>query len=1207
MLLSIARFELRYHLRRPVTWIYFGVLLLLAFGFMSSDVVRIGGASSRVHDNAPNVINWSTMILSIFGVVITSAIAGTAVLRDYEFKAHELLFSTPMGKTAYLGGRFIGAYLVTLVVFTAIPLGLMLGAAMPWVDADGLGPFSLAAHVWPFLIYTVPNTLLVTALFFAVGITTRSLFAVYVQGMALFIGYSVAMSFVSDLDNETLGALLDPFGVGATQLVTRDWTIAEKNSELVPFDGLLLLNRAIWVGAGMALFAGVGRLFKMDAQGLAGWRPWRRKGKAKAKKNGASVPVAASVDLPPVNLRDDMSARVRQFLSMVSLYFRSTVRSALFLAIVAIGMIFMITVAIDADALYGTRVYPVTYVMAEVITGSFTLFFFILTTLYAGELIWRERSLGCDQIHDALPIPTGLVLSSKIVALILVHAVLLLALIATGIGIQAGKGFFNVELWVYVGHLFGITFPWLILITLLTFSVHAIVGSKFLGHVVVIAYWLCQAILSFLDFDHRLYQYSSAPDPTYSDLNGFGPDVGPFLWFSAYWLAGGLFLVSLGLLVLQRGKEGRLRDRLRGARGRLNRSVVAFAAVTAVAFASLGSFIFYNTNILHRYRASDTQEALQAAYERDYRPTKDVPQPRIVGVDLAVDLFPEAGQWGAVGDYRMVNKTDAPVEVVYLTMTDEDVEIRGLELDRPATLERDDDRFGVRTYRLKEALAPGAELGLHFDLFYAGEGFSNGGRSSAIVANGTFLHSNSMLPQVGYLEQYELVDDDKRKEQGLAPKERMASIDDEAARMNTYISSDSDWIDFAATVSTTPDQIAIAPGYLEREWEEKGRRYFRYVMDAKILNFFSFLSARYEVRRDTWKDVAIEVYYHPGHEYNVDRMIDAVKKSLDYFTENFSPYQHRQVRILEFPRYASFAQSFPNTIPYSESIGFIARVQDEEEDIDFPFYVTAHEVGHQWWAHQVIGGNVQGGTMLSESLAQYSALMVMEKEYGPGQMHKFLKHELRGYLQGRSGESKKELPLMLVENQQYIHYQKGSLIFYALKDYFGEDVVNAAIREVIEKHAFKGPPFPTSRALVDALRARAPEKYAYLIEDFFETITLYDNKVIKAETEAAGDGKTKVTIEVGVRKLRADEVGNEESVALGDWIDVGVFAEAKDGEGELGEALYIEKHRFTEESSTVEVIVEGTPAKVGIDPYHKLIDRRIKDNVKAVEAQEGDA
>ena len=155
-------------------------------------------------------------------------------------------------------------------------------------------------------------------------------------------------------------------------------------------------------------------------------------------------------------------------------------------------------------------------------------------------------------------------------------------------------------------------------------------------------------------------------------------------------------------------------------------------------------------------------------------------------------------------------------------------------------------------------------------------------------------------------------------------------------------------------------------------------------------------------------DVAIEIYYHKGHEYNVDTMIQAIKDSLEYFTHYFSPYQHRQVRIIEFPRYRAFAQSFPNTIPYSETIGFIARVDpNDPDDIDYPYYVTAHEVAHQWWAHQVIGGDVQGATMLSETMAQYSALMVMKRTFGPDQMKRFLRYELDGYLKGRATERKR--------------------------------------------------------------------------------------------------------------------------------------------------------------------------------------------------------
>ena len=162
-------------------------------------------------------------------------------------------------------------------------------------------------------------------------------------------------------------------------------------------------------------------------------------------------------------------------------------------------------------------------------------------------------------------------------------------------------------------------------------------------------------------------------------------------------------------------------------------------------------------------------------------------------------------------------------------------------------------------------------------------------------------------------------------------------------------------------------------------------------MDSPILNFYSYISAEFEVERDACNDVAFEIYYHKRHDYNVDRMIRSIKNSLDYYTANFSPYQHKQVRIIEFPRTSgSFAQSFANTIPYSESVGFIADVDETNGDeVDYPFSITSHEIAHQWWAHQVIGANVQGATVMSESLSEYSSLKVLEKEYGAEQMHIF--------------------------------------------------------------------------------------------------------------------------------------------------------------------------------------------------------------------------
>jgi aminopeptidase N len=372
-------------------------------------------------------------------------------------------------------------------------------------------------------------------------------------------------------------------------------------------------------------------------------------------------------------------------------------------------------------------------------------------------------------------------------------------------------------------------------------------------------------------------------------------------------------------------------------------------------------------------------------------------------------------------------------------------------------------------------------------------------------------------------------------------------------------------------------------------------------MDRPMLPFFCYLSAKWQVRRDRWHDVPIEIYYDAKHPYNVDRMIDGVKKSLDYYTKNFSPYQHKQVRILEFPRYSRFAQSFPNTIPFSESIGFIADLRDKDA-IDYVFYVTAHEMGHQWWAHQVIGAGVQGSTMITETLSQYSALMVMEKEYGKDQMRRFLRYELNRYLSGRGGELIGELPIALVEGQQYIHYAKGSLAMYALRDAIGEEKMNAALASFIRKWGLRGAPYPTTRDLIAEIRAVATPEQQPLITDLLESIILFDNKATETKAVKMADGRYKVTVTVESTKLRSDGAGVEKPIALNDLIEVGVFEAApksKDARA-LGKPLALEKKRLTGKTTTFEFIVSGKPAKAGVDPLNKLIDRNPDDNTKSI-------
>ena len=126
------------------------------------------------------------------------------------------------------------------------------------------------------------------------------------------------------------------------------------------------------------------------------------------------------------------------------------------------------------------------------------------------------------------------------------------------------------------------------------------------------------------------------------------------------------------------------------------------------------------------------------------------------------------------------------------------------------------------------------------------------------------------------------------------------------------------------TISTSPDQTAVAPGNLKREWAEKGRRYFRYELDRPIVNFWSVLSARYAIAKDRWNDVELSVFHHPSHSANLPALFEGLKLALTYASEAFGTYRFSQLRVVEFP-YSNFAQSFPGTLPFSENAALIGR------------------------------------------------------------------------------------------------------------------------------------------------------------------------------------------------------------------------------------------------------------------------------------------
>lgn len=1212
---EIYRFELRYQLRQPLFWVAGLIFFLITFLAVTTDAVVLGGSIGQIHRNAPYVVMQMLLVMSLLGVFVTTAFVAGTVIRDQEHGTRELFFSTPMKKRDYLLGRFLGALTVAIGIYLPVVLGIFLGARMPWIEAERVGPFAGGAYLFSFLILALPNTLLSSAAFFGIATRTRSLLYTYAGVVGFFVAYLIAGNLLSDIENEGLAAVIDPFGGAAFGITTKYWTVAERNTQLLDFSGPLLTNRLLWLGVALVLFVWTYLRFSFDVEERSWLRKWKtRREQKKAQKRGedgeALAPVAAALrfrtaERPRVTPRFGGTTVGRQLFHQTRFEIRAVVRSFAFPILLAWGVLNMIGNSGVIDQLFGTPVYPVTHLMISIFQSA-SLFLFLVITVYTAEVVWRERGLQLDEVHDSLPVPTWAVWSSKLTAMGFIVMALLVVGIGTGIGIQAWRGYFHFELGLYLqGMLLVVGIPY-VLASVLGIFFQAVGNHKYLGILLMILFFIVRLALPAWDFDHRLYQYAGFVSSPYSDMNGYGHFVQPLFWYYLYWSILGVILCVAIHLFWVRGKAGGFKNRLRIARQRFTRPVVATLAAAVVAAVATGGWIFYNTNVVNEYIPGDLQEERQAQWEKQYKQYEDLPQPRITSVYADVDIFPEDRRVDIRGRYTLRNKEEVPVDSLHLVL-DPIVERREISIPG-AEPTHEDTTLGYYMWQFDRPLAPGEELDISFDLGVHHEGFVNNNADRRLVANGSFFNSFDFFPAIGYQRGRELNDPNDRRKQGLEPLQRMPKIDDENARAGNYLTRQSDWLDFETVVSTSPDQIALAPGYLQREWTENGRRYFHYKMDAPILGFWAYLSADWKVEKDRWNDVAIEVYYHPDHPYNVARMIDAVKKSLDYFTREFGPYQHRQVRIVEFPRYARFAQSFPNTIPFSESIGFIARLdEDDEEPIDYVFYVTAHEVAHQWWAHQVIGANVQGATVLSETMSQYSALMVMEEEYGADQMRRFLKYEMDNYLSSRGGELLEELPLMLVENQGYIHYRKGSVVMYALKDYVGEENLNDAIRRYAEQVRFQEPPYTTTKEFLSYLEETVPPRYAGLLDDLFRDITLYENRVEEATWHRREDGKYLVRLEVDAQKLRADGEGAETEVPMDTWVDVAVFGEESEGAPPEGAVLAMEKHRVTG-PGVIEMVVDEEPRRAGIDPYNKLIDRNPENNVvKVSEGEDGAA
>ncbi len=1198
---EIFFFELKYRLNRPATWIYVALGITLAILFSA-----LQRSSTAEFVNSPTRIANVMTGISVIGIFFYAAIMGVPIFRDHDHKTAQTYFTFPIPEKSYVLGRFLGSYTIATLLNIGILAGAIIGFGIgDFLDRPDFGnydDFNFTSYLLPFVFILQINAFLIGALFFCLMAFFKKMPIIYLGGICLFLLNTLSENLISSLDNQWISIYIDPFGGEAFSFVRKYWSINELNTHQLPIYGKFLLNRILWMAIAMIFL--LITVFKFD------YKTFLRSNK-KDKKTDAGIYTPSL--LTNITQRFSKKTERQNLLSLSKIEFLSIVKDPVFIILLIIGVIVSIITIFVANETYGTPNLPLTRYIALYVSGGISLLSIIILVIYSGEAVHRTRKNKTFVFYDALPISDASLYFSKIIALVGISVILTITNIIIGMLFQTLNGYFVYELDIYLVYNFVLLFPGLIMTIFLAFFIHVLVNNKFLGHFVVILLYVGLPLLVLLAFKstNPLLIFGQ-PTPFFiSDLNGFGHYLTGITWVNLYWILMTAILVMIGKVFWTRGFFSSVKERLSFAKERFDIKTIVALITIIVAFISVAGYSYYNLKIVNTIEDGNYTQKAAADAEKRYAKYIGQAHPQVTDLKAYIDVFPRQRNVNAKGEFKIINNYTTAIDTLLLEVQypNEHTQLKRVVYNgavlTPVVI---DSVYRMYFYKLPKAMLPNEKAELTIEVSAETKGFANA-MQTEVLYNGSFFNS-AIFPRFHY--DIGVLDNGVRKKYGLEKLDFIypPRTDSTALKKNLF-NEDANYINFEAVVSTTQDQIALAPGKLAKTWTEKDRTYYHYKLESQTDLFFNIVSAKYDVSTSSWtapsgKKVDIEIYHSPKHKRNLQHFIDGVKVTLEYCSKNFIEYPNSVIRIVEFPAHTVFAQSFVTTIPYSEDFGFAANFE-KTEGFNYAFRVTAHEVAHQWWGHIVTPSKTSGANIISETLAEYTSLMTMKHQYGENGIKNFLKYSLDAYLKERAFSFKPERSLLNVETGSHIWYRKGSMVMYELQDLIGEDKINAALKNFVNeyKHFEKGV-YPTSENLYEAIYKVAPDSLQYAVEDGFTKIVMYENRVNTAKTKKLDNGTYETTFVVNSKKIYYDNKGKEERTdTTTNYIEVGLFGEdiVDKEDVPLKNPYYLQRKWLQPGKNTFTIITDQKPIKAGIDPYNKLIDRNSGDNLKPVQEE----
>ncbi|MFN0151402.1 MAG: ABC transporter permease/M1 family aminopeptidase [bacterium] len=1112
-ILRVAGAELSMQTRRFAFWFFSVLFVAIGIMFFTRFMAVSAGEDSmtqgvRLARNSAYSLSILHAALALFFSHFTASLSMDPVLRDRRLGILPMVLSSPLSERDYVLGKFLGA----LAACLAAPLFFVVsGGIAQFVPNNSVGLIApnLTAFLVGYLEFCVPFTILISAVSFSLATRTGNTKLVYAVVTVFMISYLVLLNAIESIDNRWL-ATLDPSGLlWLAEVAGKGKTNAEQNALGWMMDLGFLVNRIVVIGGALVVVVltalRFARWHALTGQGDGGGA---RKRRAAAPAPAAIAPalttLAGGLAPLPATFRLETGHAV-QFGRVLSTEFRLLMqeRALFFLPLL---LAFILFTSVEArTGIFDAEMIPVSSEVIRQSFGIFLLFLFGTTTFFVGESAFRERDTGISDMLHALPVPEAAIVFGKAVANIAVSlAFMSVAFVTLSIYQLANRGgAIDVAPYLYF---YGLNlFPTVLFMTALSLFLASVARSKHAGYAIFlgIAGILTWAFVR--GHGHWLYNIPALSLFRYSDIDGLGP-----LWKSIVTQRAYVAALSLVLLCAAAGLYPRtplpLRQAFTSRQWHGRRMLVPAAFFTVVAVVLGGSLFFWVEN---GGVGSLATERGRVDYEKKVRPwLLDLPQPEIAGVDIDLDLFPERNAFRISGTMLLKNSENAPLDSVHIT-----VNPRLFEKGKMTLAGRAADRFehAIATFRLGEPLAPGAELPLVFQWegrVPDGVPRHSTGMQTFIGSGGTFLHSfasMAWLPAIGYQADVEIESDRTRRKYKLGERESLP--DDDGTGPTKGFGHQTSAFPYHAKIRTNSADRVLSAGRLIAERSLGARREFEYQSDAPLY-FFPVMAGRW---LDKGRD-ACAVYYDAAHPQNVDKILDALAGSRAFFSEAFSPYPYADLRLAEFPSHGSFAMGYPTLIPFSESIGFLTR--DTENLPNLNFYVTAHEVAHQWWGTVVWPAHAKGSPVLTEGLANYSTLIFAQRVEGDRKRQKLF--ELFEDLYLRRRDPNEERPIAQADGDRRgddaIWYNRGGVVFYMLHFMLGEEKMLAGLQEFIRRFSFQND-HPTITDFAGVYQELYPETKPFFDQFVFDKV-IPNPKFTIAKSESLADGRWRVAFEI---------------------------------------------------------------------------------------------